>query len=111
MFRNALQYLPEPLKFGSARASLTGSAWRWTIVAVALALLFIGLDNTILELSLPLPDQQPGAEDSALRWMERAKAIGSWSGTAAAGIGFGPVAGLLVMVGTRRIARSSSSSA
>jgi hypothetical protein len=99
MFRNLLQHLSAP-----------GSARLWTIVSFALAALFIGLDNTILELALPLPDQS-GAGDSALCWIERAKAIGSLSGTAAAGIGFGPLAGLTAMVATGKFVRSSSTSA
>ena len=58
----------------------------WTGLAVlSAALLFIGLDNTILN-ALPLPDQ-PGAESSALRWIERAQAIASWSWTATVEIG------------------------
>jgi len=67
MFRTLLQHLPEP-----------GSARLWTIVAFALAALFIGLDNTILEIAMLLPDQS-GAGDSALRWIARAREIGSLS--------------------------------
>jgi hypothetical protein len=99
MFRTALQHLPGP-----------GSARLWTIVSFALVALFIGLDSTILEIAMPLPDQA-GAEDSALCWIERAKAIAHWSGTVAAGIGFGPFAGLAGVVVTGKIARSSSISA
>jgi hypothetical protein len=101
MFRSLLQRLSQP-----------GSARLWTtFVGLAFAALFIGLDNTILELALPLPDQS-GAESSALRWVDRAKAITDWSGTAATAIGFGPFAGLLVVVGTgRTFARRSSKSA
>jgi hypothetical protein len=99
MFCSLLQHLPGP-----------SSARLWTIVAFALAALFIGLDNTILEIAMPLPDQA-GAEDSALCWIERAKAIVHWSGTAAASIGFGPFAGLAGVIATGKIARSSSSSA
>ena len=55
---------------------------RWTAVAaLSLALLIVGLDTTILNVALPLPDQL-GAEGSALRWIERAEAIATWSWTA-----------------------------
>ena len=58
----------------------------WTGLAVlTAALLFVGLDNTILN-ALPLPDQL-GAEGSALRWIERAEAIASWSWTATVELG------------------------
>ena len=59
-------------------------AWMGLAVLTA-ALLFIGLDSTILN-ALPLSDQL-GAEGSALRWIERAEAIASWSWTATVEIG------------------------
>jgi hypothetical protein len=99
MFRRLLQHLPGP-----------SSTRLWTIVSFALVALFIGLDSTILEIALPLPDQA-GAEDSALCWIERAKAIAHWSGTTAASIGFGPFAGLAGVIATGKLARSPSISA
>ena len=60
---------------------------RWTaLAALALVLLFVGLDATILNGALPLPDQL-GAEGSALRWIDRAEAIASWSWAATVEIG------------------------
>ena len=78
MFGHLLNRLPAPRK--------TRRHMAWTGLAVlSAALLFIGLDNTILT-TLPLSDQ-PGAEGSALRWIERAQAIASWSWTATVEIG------------------------
>jgi hypothetical protein len=54
----------------------------WTAVAaLSLASLIVGLDTTILNVALPLPDQH-GAEGSALRWIERAETLATWSWTA-----------------------------
>ena len=78
MFGHLLNRLPAP---GKTRRQMA-----WTGLAVLSAvLLFVGLDNTILN-ALPLSDQ-PGAEGSALRWIERAEAIASWSWTATLEIG------------------------
>jgi hypothetical protein len=67
---------------------------KWTALAVlSLAVLFVGLDNMSLSVMLPLPDQL-GADGSALRWIERAEAIATWSWTATVEIGL--VAGDLV---------------
>ena len=55
---------------------------RWTaLAALYFAYRLVGLDTTILNVALPLPDQL-GAEGSALRWIERAEAIATWSWTA-----------------------------
>ena len=51
---------------------------------LSLALLFVGLDMTIL--NIPLADQL-GAEGSALRWVDRAEAIATWTWTATVEIG------------------------
>jgi hypothetical protein len=85
MFGQLLNRLPAPRQsrvvFGSSRRHLV-----WTGLAVlAAAVLFVGLDTTILN-ALPLSDQL-GAEGSALRWIERAEAIASWSWTATVEIG------------------------
>ena len=80
MVAQLLNRLPAPRKsvvgVGSSRRHLA-----WTGLAVLSAgLLLLGLDTTILN-ALPLPDQL-GAEGSAVRWIERAEAIASWSWTA-----------------------------
>ena len=85
MVAHLLNRLPAPRQsrvvFGSSRRHLA-----WTGLAVlSAALLFVGLDTTILN-ALPLPDQL-GAEGSALRWIERAEAIASWSWAATIEIG------------------------
>jgi uncharacterized membrane protein YhaH (DUF805 family) len=109
MFRNLLHRLPKSPARDVMFASFNGYARRWwtTLAFLALVLVIIGLDNMILDDVLPsLPDQL-GAEDSTLRWIERAKAIAVWSQTAAMGIGIGPLAGgllLVVSIGTRRVA-------
>ena len=60
---------------------------RWTAVAgLSLVLLIVGLDTTIMNVALPLPDQL-GAEGSTLRWIDRAEAIATWSWTATMEIG------------------------
>jgi hypothetical protein len=46
---------------------------------LSLVLVFVGLDMTIL--NIPLADQL-GAEGSALRWIDRAQMIATWSWTA-----------------------------
>ena len=67
---------------------------RWTALAVlSFVVLFVGLDNMSLNVMLPLADQL-GAEGSALRWIDRAETIATWSWTATAEIGL--VAGDLV---------------
>ena len=85
MVAHLLNRLPAPREgrvvFASSRRYIA-----WTGLAVLFAaLLFVGLDNTILN-ALPLPDQL-GAEGSALRWIERAEAIASWSWAATVEIG------------------------
>ena len=85
MVAHLLNRLPAPRKsrvvFASSRRHIV-----WTGLAVlSAALLIVGLDNTILN-ALPLPDQL-GAEGSALRWIERAEAIATWSWTATVEIG------------------------
>jgi hypothetical protein len=107
MFRNALQHLHKPLD----SSVFTNYATQWTLLAVlSFAGLIIGLDNTILSGALLSLPGQMGAEGSALQWIARAKAIAVWSGTEAAEIGLGQVAGLLLVVSTRSLARGSSSS-
>ena len=51
-----------------------------------LVVVFVGLQNTVLDVALPLTDQR-GAEGSALRWVERVEAIATWSWTATVQIG------------------------
>jgi hypothetical protein len=99
MFRNALQHLHKPLQSSVFRNYAT----QWTMLAVlSFVALIIGLDNTILNGALLSFPGQLGAEGSALQWVARAKAIANWSGTAAADIGLGPLAGsLLFVVSTR----------
>ena len=85
MVAQLLNRLPAPRKsrvtVGSSKRHLA-----WTGLAVLLTgLLYVGLDTTILN-ALPLPDQL-GAESSALRWLQRAEAIASWSWTATLQIG------------------------
>ena len=85
MFGHLLNRLSAPRKTSVVSAS-NRRHMAWTGLAVlSAALLFIGLDNTILN-TLPLPDQ-PGAEGSTLRWIERAQAIASFSWTATVEIG------------------------
>jgi hypothetical protein len=86
MFSRLLNRLPEPREsrvvFASGRRYV-----RWTALAgLSLLLLFVGLDTTILDVGLPLPDQL-GAEGSALRWIDRAEAIATWSWTATVELG------------------------
>ena len=108
MFRNALQHLHKPLE----SSVFKNYATQWTMLAVlSFAALIIGLDNTILNGALLSFPGQLGAESSTLQWIARAKAIAVWSGTEAAGIGLGQLAGLLFVVSTRSLARASSSSA
>ena len=65
----------------------SGRNLRWTALGVlSLVLLFVGLQNTVLDVALPLSDQL-GAEGSALRWIERVEAIATWSWTATVQIG------------------------
>ena len=81
MFGHLLNRHHEPRESRVVVASSRRYA-RWTAVAaLSLALLIVGLDTTILNVALPLPDQL-GAEGSALRWIERAEAIATWSWTA-----------------------------
>ena len=76
MFGNRLQRLHEP---------------QIALAFLSLLLLFVGLDMTIL--NIPLADQL-GAEGSALRWVDRAEAIATWTWTATVEIGL--VAGHLL---------------
>ena len=82
MFGRLLHRLHEPREFASQRRYA-----QWTALAVlSLVVLFVGLDNMTLNVMLPLPDQL-GAETSALRWIDRAEAIATWSWTATVDIG------------------------
>ena len=64
-----------------------GRNLRWTALGVlTLVVVFVGLQNTVLDVALPLTDQL-GAEGSALRWIERVEAIATWSWTATVQIG------------------------
>ncbi len=86
MFGHLLNRLQQPRE---SRVELASSRRhvRWTaLAAFSLVLLLVGLDTTILNVALPLPDQL-GAEGSALRWIERAEAIATWSWTATVEIG------------------------
>ena len=86
MFAQLLNRLPAPRESRVVLASSRRSV-RWTALAVlSLALLIVAMDTTILNVALPLPDQL-GAEGSALRWIERAEAIATWSWTATVEIG------------------------
>ena len=76
MFGNRLPRLHEP---------------QTALVFVSLVLLFAGLEMTVL--NIPLADQL-GAEGSALRWIDRAEAIATWTWTATVQIGL--VAGHLL---------------
>ena len=76
MFGNRLHRLHEP---------------QTALALLSLVLPFVGLDMTIL--NIPLADQL-GAEGSALRWVDRAEAIATW--TWAATVEFGLVAGDLL---------------
>jgi hypothetical protein len=83
---------------------------RWTAVAaLSLGLLLVGLDTTILNLALPLPDQL-GAQGSALRWIERAETIATWSWTATVELGL-VGADLLTLLPLSLPSLSSSSAA
>ena len=85
MVAHLLNRLPAPRESRIVVAS-SRRYMAWTGLAVlTAALLFVGLDSTILN-ALPLPDQL-GAEGSALRWIERAEAIASWSWTATVELG------------------------
>ena len=85
MFAQLLNRLPAPRESRVMSAS-SRRHLRWTGARCSSPrLLFVGLDTTILN-ALPLPDQL-GAEGSALRWIERAEAIASWSWTATVEIG------------------------
>jgi hypothetical protein len=93
MFGQLLHRLHEPRERGVVFASYRRHA-QWTALAVlSLVVLFVGLDNMNLNVMLPLPDQL-GAESSALRWVDRAEAVATWSWTASAEVGL--VAGDLV---------------
>jgi hypothetical protein len=93
MFRHLLHRLHEPRERRIAFASHRRNA-QWTVLVVlSLVVLFVGLDNMSLNVVLPLPDQL-GAEGSALRWIDRAEAIATWTWTATVEIGL--VAGDLV---------------
>ena len=86
MFGQLLNRLPKPRESRVVSAS-SSRHLAWTGLAIlALVALFVGLDTTILNAGLPLPDQL-GAEGSALRWIDRAEAIVSWSWTATVQIG------------------------
>ena len=86
MFGHLLNRHPEPRESRVVVASRRRQM-RWTaLAALSLVLLLVGLDTTILTAALPLPDQL-GAEGSALRWIERAEAIASWSWTATVELG------------------------
>ncbi len=76
---------------------------RWKMLAVlSLALLVIGLDNTILNVALPSPQEELDASSSTLAGSsiissvfpreERATAIGIWAAMASIGVGLGPLA-------------------
>jgi hypothetical protein len=81
MFGNAFHRLHEPRERRVMLASYKRYA-QWTALAtLALVVLFVGLDNMSLNVLLPLPDQL-GAETSALRWIDRAQVIATWSWTA-----------------------------
>jgi hypothetical protein len=93
MFGHVLQHLHEPRERRVVFASYKRYA-QWTALAVlSLVVLFVGLDNMNLSVLLPLPDQL-GAEGSALRWLDRAEAIATWS--LAATVEIGLVAGDMV---------------
>ena len=67
---------------------------QWTALTVlSLVALVFGLDTLGLNVMLPLSDQL-GAKGSALRWIDRAEAIATWTWTATVEIGL--VAGNLV---------------
>ena len=93
MFGSRLHRLHEPREQHVAFASARRHA-HWTGLAVlSLVVLFVGLDSMSLNVMLPLADQL-GAEGSALRWIDRAAAIATWSWTATAEIGL--IAGDLI---------------
>ena len=86
MFGQLLNRLPKPREARVVSASSRRHV-RWTaLAALSLVSLFVGLDITILNGALPLSDQL-GAEGSALRWIDRAEAIATWSWTATVEIG------------------------
>jgi hypothetical protein len=109
MFRKPLSRLHESPVSDVVLASVSAVARRWpTLAFLSFALLIIGLDSTVMDYLLPSLPGQPDADGSALRWIERAKAVGDWSRTAAAGAGLGPVAGgVLLVVSTGRLATRS----
>ena len=81
MFGHVLHRLHEPRERRVELASYKRCA-QWTaLAALSLVVLFVGLDNMSLNVLLPLPDQL-GAETSALRWIDRAQVIATWSWTA-----------------------------
>ena len=84
MFGQLLNRLQTPRESRVAFASYRRYVL-WTLAGLALVSLFVGLD-TILNVALPFSDQL-GAEGSALRWIERAEAIATWSWTATVEIG------------------------
>ena len=84
MFGQLLNRLQTPRESRVAFASYR-RYMLWTLAGLALVSLFVGLD-TILNVALPFSDQL-GAEGSALRWIERAEAIATWSWTATVEIG------------------------
>ena len=86
MFAHVLNRLQQPRKSRVLVAS--GRRYQhWTALALlSLVLLFVGLDVTILNITVPLPDQL-GAEGSALRWIDRVDAIVTWSWTATVELG------------------------
>ena len=60
---------------------------QWTALTVlSLLVLFVGLDTMNLNAMLPLTDQL-GAEDSLLRWIDRAEAVATWTRIATVDIG------------------------
>ena len=86
-------------------------ARRWkTLAVLALSLLIIGLDNTVLNVALPTLQSHFSASGTTLIMPatlsvimdifpreERAKAIGIWSAVAGLGIGLGPFIGGLLL--------------
>ena len=81
MFGHLLNRLPESRESRLVVASSRRYVHWTAVAALSLVLLLAGLDTTTLNVALPLPDQL-GAEGSALRWIERAEAIATWSWTA-----------------------------
>ena len=93
MFGRLFHRLHEPRERRVVFASHTRYALWTALAALSLVVLFVGLDSMSLNVMLPLPDQL-GAEGSALRWIDRAEAIATWSWTATVEIGL--VAGHLL---------------